>query len=308
MVDWNGSTTIIAEMTALIRVVHVIGGIYIWEIILCLGFEYSVITKKRKFTWPFLLYLGCRWCPLFSIMFQFLGPDVSHKIDCQACVVLAFISAYLSFMCASALIFLRVAVLWDRNKTVITFACAVWIGNTIIYAYSLTTLRSAWVGLCTILNPEFARISILSTFTTDLILLVLMLTGLKRWNHAPRTHGVWRLLWTQGLIWVMVVTLAEVPPTVFILLNLNDPLNLMFQPLGLVITPLGAAYLYRGLIDYPVSNGLTMVVNEPHGEAFSPFSHQAYRTAQHDAEGGSVVLDSLPVKTSGSEVARGRDV
>ncbi|KAH9036730.1 hypothetical protein EDB83DRAFT_2414187 [Lactarius deliciosus] len=63
------------------RVVHVIGGIYIS--VLYLGFEYSVITKKRKFTWPFLLYLGCRWCPLFSIMFQFLGLDVSHKIDCQ---------------------------------------------------------------------------------------------------------------------------------------------------------------------------------------------------------------------------------
>ncbi|KAH9036731.1 hypothetical protein EDB83DRAFT_1757480 [Lactarius deliciosus] len=106
----------------------------------------------------------------------------------------------------------------------------------------------------------------------------------------------------------MVVTLAEVPPTVFILLNLNDPLNLMFQPLGLIITPLGAARLYRGLINYPVSNGLAMVVNEHHGEPFSPFSHQACRTAQHDAEGGSVVLDSLPVKTSGSEVARGENV
>ncbi|KAH9159581.1 hypothetical protein EDB89DRAFT_2047698 [Lactarius sanguifluus] len=274
------------------RLVHVIGGIYIWEIILCLGFEYSVITKKRKFTWPFLLYLGCRWCPLFSIMFQFLALDVSHKIDCQACIVLAFISAYISFMCASALIVLRVAILWDHNKIIIAFACAVWIGNTAICAYSLTTLRSSWVGLCSILNPDAVKISILSTFTTDLILLVLMLTGLKRWNHAPKTRGVWQLLWTQGLVCVMVVALAEVPPA-------------FFQPLGLIITPLGAARLYRGLINYSVSNGLAMAVNEHHGEPFSPFSHQAYRTAQHDAEGGSAIPDSLPVKTSGSEVARG---
>ncbi|KAH9062474.1 hypothetical protein EDB87DRAFT_1682117 [Lactarius vividus] len=311
MVDWHSSAAVGAETNALIKFIHAIGGIYIWEIMLFLGFEYSVIMRKRKFTWPFLLYLGCRWCPLFSIAFQFLGFDVSHKINCQACVVLTFMSAYLSFMCASALIILRVVVLWDHSKIIIAFTCAVWIGNTAIYAYSLTTLRSAWTGsLCAILNSDFARISICSTFTTDVILLVLMLTGLKRWKHAPRSCGVWRLLRTQGLMWVLVVTLAEVPPTVFILLNLNgigrlDPLDLMFQPLGLTIAALGAARLYRGLIDYPASNGLVMVVNKPHSELLSPFSHQTCRTAQHNEEAGSVVPDSLAVKTSGSEVARG---
>ncbi|KAH9062473.1 hypothetical protein EDB87DRAFT_1712530 [Lactarius vividus] len=301
MVDWHDPITVIAEYVALVKLVHVIGGIYIWETVSYLGFEYSVISRKRKFTWSFLLYLGCRWWPLISITFQFLGLDVSHKIDCQ-------MSAYISFMCASALIILRVAVLWNRNKIVIAFACAIWIGNT-------ASLR--------------LQISILSTFSTDLILLILMLTGLKRWKHAPRTSGFWWLLCTQGLIWIMIVTLAEVPPTVFILLNLNraewlGPMSMvrllyerpknaesdmlalkMFQPLGLIIAPLGAARLYRGLIDYAIPDNLAMVVNEPHGELVSPFSHQTCRTKQHDAEGGSAVLDSLAVKTSGSEIARG---
>ena len=29
------------------------------------------------------LYWGCRWCPLFAIIFEFIGFDVSSKIDCQ---------------------------------------------------------------------------------------------------------------------------------------------------------------------------------------------------------------------------------
>ena len=31
----------------------------------------------------FQLYLGCRWCPLFSIVSQWLGLDWPHKFDCQ---------------------------------------------------------------------------------------------------------------------------------------------------------------------------------------------------------------------------------
>ncbi|KAH9048280.1 hypothetical protein EDB84DRAFT_1557074 [Lactarius hengduanensis] len=307
MVDWNDPPTVSAEEDALVKLVHVIGGIYIWEIVLCLGFEYSVISKQRKFTWPFLLYLGCRWCPLFAIALQLLGFDVSHKIDCQASAVLSFMSAYISFMCTSALIILRVAVLWNRSKIIIAFTCAMWIGNAAIYAYSLTTLRSAWTGkLCSILYTDHGRISVLSTFITDLILLVLMLAGLKRWKNAPKSCGIWRLLRTQGLIWVMIVTLAELPPTVFIFLNLKDPMNTIFQNFALTIVPLGAARLYRGLIDYPAFNGLVTVVNEPLGEHSSPFSHQTYRTKQkHDSKGGSVVLDILPVKASGSEVPKG---
>ncbi|KAH9056692.1 hypothetical protein EDB87DRAFT_1833636 [Lactarius vividus] len=321
MVSWHDPTIVAAEQAALVNLVHVIGGIYIWEIISCLGFEYSVISKKRKFTWSFpihrpsqleyrmkkRLYLGCRWCPLFAIALQFLGFDVSHKIDCQACAILSFMFAYLSFMCTSALIILRVAVLWDHSKIVIASTCAVWTVNTVIYAYSLTTLRSAWTdGLCLISHTDHGRISVLSTFTTDLILLVLMLAGLNRWKNAPKSCGVWRFLRTQGLIWVMIVTLAEIPPTVFIFLNLNDPMNMIFQAFALIIAPLGAARLYRGLIDYPASHGLVNVVNEPHGEHSSPFSHQTYRTKKkHDREGGSIVLDSLPVKTSDSKFPKG---
>ncbi|KAI9442612.1 hypothetical protein H4582DRAFT_1929486 [Lactarius indigo] len=229
-------------------------------------------------------------------------------------------SAYLSFMCASALIILRVAVLWNRNKIATAFACTVWVCNTAVCAYSLTSFHGGWKtppettsNLCAVLDTVHGRISVLSTFTTDLILLVLMLTGLKRWKHAPKTRGIWRLLCNQGLIWVMIVTLAEVPPTVFILLNLNGifqasarkPATSKLCPLSL--TAVGAARIYRGLVDYPAFDSSAKMVNEPHDALASPISHQTYQAKkQHDAEGRSVVLGTLPVKTSGgSEVPRG---
>ncbi|KAH8990640.1 hypothetical protein EDB86DRAFT_3244825 [Lactarius hatsudake] len=348
MVDWRRPATVLAEdssfiffgtrglvahpdcsdcaTVALVKLVHVFGGVYIWEIVSCLDFEYSFISKKRKFTWSFLLYLGCRWFPLFAIALQFLGFDVPHKINCQACAIFSFVRchvssechfldrvatsqmfSYLSFMCTSALIILRIAVLWNHNKIIIAFICAVWIGNTAIYAYSLITLRSIWIGiLCAILHTHHSRISVLSTLTTDIVLLVLMLAGLKRWKNAPKSGGVWQLLRTQGLIWVLIVTLVEVPPAVFISLDLNDAMNMTFQAFALIISPLGAARLFRELIDYPTSNGVVKVVNEPHGEHSTPSSHQLHQTKkQNDSEDGTVVLDILPVRTSDSDVPKG---
>ncbi|KAH9041756.1 hypothetical protein EDB85DRAFT_1920270, partial [Lactarius pseudohatsudake] len=49
---------------------------------------------------------------------------------------------------------------------------------------------------------------------------------------------------------MIIVTVAEAPITVFILLNLNDPMNLMFQLPALITMTIGASRVYRGLSDY----------------------------------------------------------
>jgi hypothetical protein len=218
MVDWHDPAVVAADNLAFIKFVHVMGGVYIWEFFVYLGFEYSVITRKRKFTWSFLLYLGCRWCALLAITLQIIGLDVSHKIDCQAWVLSAFVRyrvpsechfldqlvtlqvfGNLSLTFSSALIILRVAAIWDRSKFIITIACAVFLGNIASLAYSISPLRSDWTGSCTISHTNNSRINVLSAFITDIILLVLMLVGLMRWKNAS-SSCIWRLLRTQVTI------------------------------------------------------------------------------------------------------------
>ncbi|KAF8261450.1 hypothetical protein EI94DRAFT_798114 [Lactarius quietus] len=313
MVDWGDPTTIAASNLAFIKFTHVIGGVYMWEFVSHIDFEYAVITRKRKFTWSFLLYLGCRLCPLLAIMSQFMGFDVSHKIDCQAWVLSSFLFGNLAFAFASALVILRVAAIWELNKFVIILACAVWFGNVSAFSYSMAPVRSTWTDRsCIILHPNYSKISVLSAFLTDLILLVLMLIGLMRWKNAPQSSGVWRLLRNQCLTWIVIVTLAGVPTSIFVFLNLNDPsdpMNLIFQVLALIITSLGAARLHRGLVDYPAlarstkaASGIERATNGLNSEATSPLSHHSYQTKrEHDTERVSVVLDALPAATSSTE-------
>ncbi|KAH9999620.1 hypothetical protein BJV74DRAFT_822669 [Russula compacta] len=77
-----------------------------------------------------------------------------------------------------------------------------------------------------------------------------MLTGVLRWKEEVSESGsIWWLLYTQGVAWVIVFTLAEVPPMVFISLNLNYPMNQMFLTPGVIIMSIGASRLYLGLVD-----------------------------------------------------------
>jgi len=82
-----------------------------------------------------------------------------------------------------------------------------------------------------------------------------MLIGVLRWKEARQKGGVWWVLYTQGLAWVAVITLAEIPPLVFVFLNLNVPMDLMFLTPGLIIMSFGASRMYRGLADYLIANG-----------------------------------------------------
>ncbi|KAI0256383.1 hypothetical protein BJV78DRAFT_1171688 [Lactifluus subvellereus] len=255
MTNWRDPVRVFADYVILVKLVHVLGGLYIWEFVTNIDYEYSIITGKRKFSRAFPLYLGCRLSPLSVVILQFLVLDVSHGVNCQVLIIMSLIVGYLSFLFASALIVLRISALWEHNKVVIALASAAWLANATSYIYSAATSRGYWTGInCAILHTEHTKISILSTLITDLVLLSLVLIGVLRWKEARQKGGVWWVLYTQGLTWVAVITLAEIPPLVFVFLDLNVPMDLMFLSPGLIIMSFGASRMYRGLADYLTAN------------------------------------------------------
>jgi len=125
----------------------------------------------------------------------------------------------------------------------------------------MATSRGYWTrDLCVLQHTKHVMSSIFSSFATDLLLLVLMLIGILRpgWKQARQQGSLWWLLYMQGLAWVVVFTLAQVPPVVFIILDLNDPMNVMFPPVGLILTAVGASRLHRKLTDHIAANGSPM--------------------------------------------------
>ncbi|KAH9045970.1 hypothetical protein EDB84DRAFT_761082 [Lactarius hengduanensis] len=50
-VNWHDPARVLADLVALIKLNHFLGGVYIWEFVLNLDFEYSILMGKRKVTW-----------------------------------------------------------------------------------------------------------------------------------------------------------------------------------------------------------------------------------------------------------------
>ncbi|KAH9026029.1 hypothetical protein EDB85DRAFT_196556 [Lactarius pseudohatsudake] len=91
MTDWKSPAVITAEYFALVKLYHVTWGVFLWEFVVNIEFEYSVFTGKRKFRPSFLIYLGARWCPLFCVITILVGIDSANRINCQALVIFVFV-------------------------------------------------------------------------------------------------------------------------------------------------------------------------------------------------------------------------
>ncbi|KAH9036718.1 hypothetical protein EDB83DRAFT_2677898 [Lactarius deliciosus] len=220
-----------------------------WEFFTSLWFEWQIITGRRSYRWSIWLYSGCRLSALFAIITIFVGFNVTTPINCRVWLVFVFFFAYSAFVFASALIVLRIVAIWERNWLVCTIAIAAWLVNIAFYIRNMTWSGAQNNQQCLVIKTDRNLTTIVVTLAEDLVLLILMLTGLRRYGDVGM-YGLWRFLHRQGLLWLVLVTVAEIPTTVFIILNLNDYFNLMFQTPELIMMAVGASRIYRSLADY----------------------------------------------------------
>ncbi|KAI0281022.1 hypothetical protein BGY98DRAFT_1185140, partial [Russula aff. rugulosa BPL654] len=156
---------------------------------------------------------------------------------------------------------------WNRNKAIGAIIAAIWVTNVSLLfmgvvrvndrVHSFRVLpyheqvRSVWDPLaktCIVTNIDICEVSIISCFVADTILLLIMLAGLLRLRrHGRGSYELWDLLWKQGVIWFVVATVAELPPAVFMILNVNDVLDMISLFPSLVMTVIATTRMYRSL-------------------------------------------------------------
>ncbi|KAN0141814.1 hypothetical protein V8E53_000276 [Lactarius tabidus] len=250
MVDWNNPHTVLSESLALVKFVHVVNGIYIWEYFTTLWFEWEVLTKRRSWKPTMLIYFGSRLFCLGGVCTLLAGFNLTSQFNCQAWLdaVLAF--CYPSFMFNSLLILLRTVAIWERRPVMTIVLTAVWLTNVAFLIHGMTLGESVWVpteNACFVEDSQKAKANVLASVVTDLILLLTMLVGVLRLESGS---SMWRMLYRQGVVWILLATVGLIPPTIFLWLNLNEPMNLMFETPAMVILTISATRLYRSLVTY----------------------------------------------------------
>ncbi|KAI0255592.1 hypothetical protein BJV78DRAFT_686538 [Lactifluus subvellereus] len=238
---------------AFVNFMHLLGGIFLWDFLTTMGFEWDFIIGKRKYRWTILLYSIGRIGAVGNATSNLVGFEVTHQINCAQWTIWTLILAYISFACASALIALRVIDIWIHNSMITRLTIGMWLTNAGFLFYGgIAAVRSTW-------STASGGYALESTFqswdnitvivVTGFAQLIIMLVGLLRCRQ--RSHGMFRNLSVQGFIWSATATLGELLSVVFINLNLNsNPWNLMFQNIALYTTQICVARMYRALANH----------------------------------------------------------
>lgn len=252
MVDFQNSAVLMQDALALKKLWHTVGGLYIWEFVTTLEYEWDVIRRRRPYRWTIWIYSIARISALFVIIFGFIVMgDLSH-IHCQVAITSEIVFAFLTVSASSLLIVLRVIAVWNRNKVAVAMAIILWVINAAFFIQLIARLRFADESSqapCTPVNIESNELNLIAMAITDIALLLFMLVGLFRLRHHGNDMcGLRQVLWRQGVIWLVLALVAEVPPVVFIILDLNVPFDTMFQLPAYITMTIAATRLHRSLV------------------------------------------------------------
>jgi len=255
MVNWNNAVTLETLSNDYSKLQHALGGLYVWEIVTNLPYDWKLVTNTSRGV-PLVkwIYLTCRYLTLAAIMTILTFADVTTAIDCKILVIFAFAFAFFATQLASLLIAIRVLAIWNFKRqfvyVVALFLCTQ-LGSFIHTLTQIDAIRQSQ-DVCSVLHTQTSLAAFSVTFAVDLFLSVSMLAGLLRWEGASR-FGLWKVLWGQGLLWLTLATIAEVPTVVLLALNLNGVFNIVFFTPEMIILVIGATRMYRTLSEYTKS-------------------------------------------------------
>ncbi|KAH9974546.1 hypothetical protein BGW80DRAFT_1559588 [Lactifluus volemus] len=278
MVNFQDPRVVLYEAVVLVKLWHTFYGIFFWEFVTTLDFEWSVIRGHRPYRWTIWIYSLTRMTAFMAVIFNIIGFAFSRPINCKVLVILSFLFSSFAIILASLLIMIRVYVssvllywylsfgrkadgsasiaIWNRDKFIMALAASIWGSNFGFLIHAVVQLQFAWVpeehaGSCTVLNPDVTKLIAIVSFVTEIILLLMMLAGLLRLRmQGGGMLNLGSFLWKQGIIWISLSIMSGVPPVVFQILNLNEPLNFMFEAPAFLAVTIAATRIYRSLTHF----------------------------------------------------------
>jgi len=265
MVDWNSPLTQLQLYASFSKLLQVLVGAYLWEIVTSLPFDIRLFrdSKGSSSAWSKWIYLSCRYITLIYSVLNLVITNLQHQVNCKGWAKGVFLTSYVTVTFASSLIGLRVIAIWNKDRRLIAIVILCLLTQLAFSLHNLVEVTAVWspeINACVFPNVNTAAANILAILICDSALLACMFAGLLRKRYT-RGHGIWHVLWTQGLVWAALAIFAEVPSVAVIFLDLTSVLDLLAAIPAFFVLSVCATRLYRSLyntVRYPTSTTRTI--------------------------------------------------
>ncbi|KAI0921523.1 hypothetical protein AcW2_006468 [Taiwanofungus camphoratus] len=187
MVDWSSPSQLAKDSDSFSKLVCALFGVYVWEIFQTSSFEWSLLTGRRKFSWPLVRHIIL---PRSLTMFMLLSLEIA---------------------------------IWERQLKIaipLMILCLahwalLWRGMFVVNASYSPTSSSCVV---TSTDHVFLNITFFMTMGFDLIILLFTMLALI---PLRRDSGLWNLLFQDGLVYFIIAFFCNALPAIFNVIDLN---------------------------------------------------------------------------------------
>ncbi|KAJ7179320.1 hypothetical protein C8R46DRAFT_1159945 [Mycena filopes] len=256
MVNWSNSAEILKDSDAFIKIIFAFFGIQMWELFMTFGFEWSLITRRRRFRWPLVFFFLSRYCLLFSFIGLF-ALIISLTTNHPALFTFNSWTGNMAILCASTSLMLRTVALWERKRSVVVPLGLLSLVHWVLLYRTMFVVKAVWdpsFHMCVVAStdPWLLNITFFFTMAFDFVILAMTAVALMA-RHSARTD-LWKLLFTDGLVYFLVTFSMNCVPAVLNLLNLNLSACGLFSYNSHSLRSIAACRAVMRLLDYNCSD------------------------------------------------------
>jgi len=238
------------------KFMHALLGLYVYEWFLSLGFDWDFISGRKKFRWPMIFYFGGRYLLLFAMIGIIVALDTTSEINCQALYTFNQLAGNAALGLASINLSIRTMAVWSQNRYIIGILVLIIMGHwsLILQGVLLSAVWDPTKG-CIILttNNKILATTFIYSMCFDLVVLVLnayKLLGINSKNQGFGASRIAKMIFEDGLIFFIIAFLANLLATVFMVLNLNQIMSVIFNVPACVASTIVAGRVVRRLTNF----------------------------------------------------------
>ncbi|KAJ7468091.1 hypothetical protein FB451DRAFT_1092582 [Mycena latifolia] len=286
MRDWSSQAELVLDATVFLKFMHSLLGLYAWEWFISLPFDWEVLTGRKAFRWPLIFYFANRYLLLAAMAGIAVALDSTTEINCQAVYTFNQFAGNAAVGLASINLSLRTLAIWSQNGWIKVFLIVVILGHwsLILQGVLLKAVWSPEQNTCLISGTNNTILAATFTYSMCFDLVVFVLNAYKLGIKRRGSSKLSKMIFKDGLIFFFIAFLANLVATVFMILNLNQIMNVIFNVPAAIASTIVATRAVRHLTNF-TSQGPEMY--QPSGSSGSNFrSHSGARGLTTSTRGG----------------------
>ncbi|KAK0480468.1 hypothetical protein EDD18DRAFT_1205376 [Armillaria luteobubalina] len=255
MVDWNSSAELLKDADAFSKIIHLLLGVYIWEWINTVNFEYAIITGKQRFRWPLIFYFYGRYVMFGGLIgFVIALNETTTPMNCNVLYTFLQFLGNTALGTASINLSIRTIAIYSQKLYVVVPLSVLILGHWIIILWSVTNVSAIWVdgSGCAIAssNPKLFVAMYVYSMGFDFIITCLMAYKLGFVKRNQHRSQIVQLMFIDGLGYFLTAFLVNLVAVVFSVLNLNSVMSIIADAPATTLATIVSCRVVRRLYQF----------------------------------------------------------